>query len=164
MIRILGIDPGTVVTGWGMIEEASGKITHLDNGGIFPKKGRPFPERIFYLHQQISLLIQQHQPDVVALEDIFVAKNVSSALKLGHARGAAMVAAGESGLPLYEYTANHVKKALTGYGHATKEQIQKMVKTLLKLPGEAFTDASDALAVAVCHANSYRLLKKVAQS
>lgn len=164
MIRILGIDPGTLVTGWGLIEEVSGKIRHLDNGGIFPKKKAPLADRIFYLHQEISRLIQSHQPDVVALEDIFVAKNVASALKLGHARGAAMVAAGEAGLPLFEYTANQVKKALTGYGHASKEQIQKMVKTLLKLPGEAFTDASDALAVAVCHANSHRMLKKVALS
>lgn len=163
-MRILGIDPGTLVTGWGLIESNSGKLIHLDNGGIFPKKGRPLFERVFFIHHEITQLIQKFEPEVVALEDIFVAKNAASALKLGHARGAIMVATGEAGLPLFEYTANQVKLALTGFGHASKEQIQKMVKTLLKLPGEAFTDASDALAVAVCHANSHRMLKKVAKA
>lgn len=160
-MRILGIDPGTIVTGWGLIDENAGRLTHLDNGGIFPPRKQPFFERIYFIHEHIHELIQKFSPEVVAMEDIFVAKNASSALKLGHARGATMVAAGRSNLPLVEYTANHVKKAITGYGHASKEQIQKMVKSLLKLPGEAFTDASDALAVAICHANSHRLLAKV---
>jgi crossover junction endodeoxyribonuclease RuvC len=160
-MKILGIDPGSVVTGYGLIEETQGKMTHVDNGGIFPPKGRPFSERICYIHNQVEALIERHRPDAVAIENIFVAKNVSSTLKLGHARGAAVVAVARSNLPLYEYTANEVKLAVTGYGHAGKEQIQKMVCTLLKLPGHAFTDASDALAVAICHLNSYRLLKKV---
>ncbi|MDX1386315.1 MAG: crossover junction endodeoxyribonuclease RuvC [bacterium] len=160
-MRILGIDPGTLVTGWGLIEETAGRLTHLDNGGIFPPKKRPLFERVCYIHQQLKEIIQKFDPDVLAMEDIFVAKNAASALKLGHARGATMIAAGEAELPLFEYTANQVKKAITGYGHANKEQIQKMVKSLLKLPDQAFTDASDALAVAICHANSYRMLKKV---
>lgn len=160
-MRILGIDPGTLVTGYGLIQEDKGRLSHMDNGGIFPPRKRPLSERIGYIHDQIELLINKYGPDMVAIEDIFVAKNVSSTLKLGHARGAAMVAVVRSGLPLFEYTANQVKLAVTGYGHASKEQIQKMVRTLLKLPDIAFTDASDALAVAICHLHSHRLQKKV---
>lgn len=160
-MRILGIDPGTLVTGWGLIEETNGRLSHVENGGIFPPKKRSLFDRVCLIHRELEEIIHAFNPEVLAMEDIFVAKNVASSLKLGHARGATMVAAGRAGLPLFEYTANQVKKALTGYGHASKEQIQKMVKSLLNLPGLAFADASDALAVAICHANSYRMLKKV---
>ncbi len=160
-MRILGIDPGSVVTGYGMIEELRGGIAHLDNGGIFPPAKEAFSDRIRYIHDHVETLIQRFQPEAVAIENIFVAKNVQSTLKLGHARGAAMVAVSRAGLPIFEYTALQVKQAVTGYGHASKDQIQKMVQALLKLPGAAFADASDALAVALCHANSYRMMKKV---
>jgi len=160
-MRILGIDPGCVVTGYGMIEELRGGIAHLDNGGVFPPTRAPFSDRIRYIHDHVEALIQRFQPEAVAIENIFVAKNVQSTLKLGHARGAAMVAVSRAGLPIFEYTALQVKQAVTGYGHAGKDQIQKMVQALLKLPGMAFADASDALAVALCHANSYRMMKKV---
>lgn len=161
-MRILGIDPGSVVTGYGLIEAlAHSKVTHVDNGGIFTPKKRPFSERIYYIFDQVSELIHQFRPDAVAIEDIFIAKNVSSTLKLGHARGAAIVAVAKAGLPVYEYSALQVKQAVTGYGHASKEQIQKMVQALLRLPASAFSDASDALAVALCHHHSHRMLKKV---
>jgi len=160
-MRILGIDPGCVVTGYGIIEEAQGRIAHLDNGGIFPPAKAAFSDRICFIHDQIEVLIAKFAPEAVVIENIFVAKNVQSTLKLGHARGAAMVAASRAGRPIFEYTALQVKQAVTGYGHASKEQIQKMVQALLKLPGMAFTDASDALAVALCHANSYRMMRKV---
>ncbi|MCE9624015.1 MAG: crossover junction endodeoxyribonuclease RuvC [Deltaproteobacteria bacterium] len=160
-MRILGIDPGCVVTGYGIIEEAQGRIAHLDNGGIFPPAKAAFSDRICFIHDQIEVLIAKFSPEAVVIENIFVAKNVQSTLKLGHARGAAMVAASRAGRPIFEYTALQVKQAVTGYGHASKEQIQKMVQALLKLPGAAFTDASDALAVALCHANSYRMMRKV---
>jgi len=160
-MRILGIDPGCVVTGYGIIEEAQGRIAHLDNGGIFPPAKAAFSDRICFIHDQIEVLIAKFTPEAVVIENIFVAKNVQSTLKLGHARGAAMVAASRAGRPIFEYTALQVKQAVTGYGHASKEQIQKMVQALLKLPGMAFTDASDALAVALCHANSYRMMRKV---
>jgi len=160
-MRILGIDPGSRITGYGLIEAQPRGISHLENGGIFPPKQGTLGERIFHIFQEVALLIQKFSPDVVALEDIFVAKNVSSTLKLGHARGAAMVAIAQAGVPLFEYTALQVKQAVTGYGRADKEQIQRMVRALLKLPDMAFSDASDALAVALCHFHSYRLLKKV---
>ena len=158
---ILGLDPGTVVTGFGLIEENGSRLSHIDNGGIHPPRKADLSEKIFFIHEKVVDLIRNHNPDAIAIEDIFVAKNVSSTLKLGHARGAAMVAASRSLLPIFEYSANQVKLAVTGYGHAGKEQIQKMVKSLLKLPEKAFSDASDALAVAICHSNSYRLQQKV---
>jgi crossover junction endodeoxyribonuclease RuvC len=158
---ILGIDPGSVVTGFGLVEASAGRMGHVENGGIFPPKNTSFGERIFYIFQQVETLVQKFTPDAVAIEEIFVAKNVSSSLKLGHARGAAMVAVAKAGLPLYEYTALQVKQAVTGYGRADKGQIQKMIRVILKLPETAFADASDALAVAVCHLQSHRFLKKV---
>ncbi|HKY63814.1 MAG TPA: crossover junction endodeoxyribonuclease RuvC [bacterium] len=160
-MRILGIDPGCVVTGYGLVEEIKGRSLHIDNGGIFPPTKLAFGDRICFIHDRVEALLQLHSPDAVAIENIFVAKNVSSTLKLGHARGAAMVAVARAKLPLHEYTALQVKQAVTGYGHASKEQIQRMVKALLKLPGEAFADASDALAVALCHLSSYRMARKV---
>jgi crossover junction endodeoxyribonuclease RuvC len=160
-MRVLGIDPGTLVTGWGLIDENAGRLVHIDNGGIFPPKGLAFSDRIYHIFQQVEFLLERHKPDAVALENIFVAKNVSSTLKLGHARGAVMVAASRAKAELFEYSANQVKSAITGYGHAGKEQIQKMVKSLLNLPAPAFADASDALAVAICHTHSFRLAKKV---
>ncbi len=163
-MRILGIDPGSITTGYGLIEGLKGKMRHLENGGIFLNSKVSFSERICRIHDQIEILIKNFSPDVLALEDIFIAKNVSSALKLGHARGAVMVAAGRLGLPIFEYTALQVKQAVTGYGHAGKEQIQKMIRVLLELPDAAFSDASDALAVAVCHFHSYRMQGKVREA
>lgn len=160
-MRVLGIDPGTIVTGYGLIDEKNGRLSHVDNGGIFPPPKKNLPDRIFCIHEKVEWLIQKFSPDAIAIEEIFVAKNVASTLKLGHARGAAMIAGSRAQIPIFEYSANQVKKALTGYGHASKEQIQRMVRSLLKLPGEAFSDASDALAVAICHSSSYRMLKKV---
>lgn len=160
-MRILGIDPGSVTTGYGLIEGERGRMRHLDNGGIFLSSKRSLCERILEIHDQVEILIGRFRPEALALEDIFYAKNVSSTLKLGHARGAVMVAAGRAAVPVFEYSANQVKQAVTGHGHASKEQVQKMIKTLLALPDLAFTDASDALAVAVCHFHSYRLLKKL---
>src|SRR5512146_2956175 len=119
-MRILGIDPGCVVTGYGVIEEQKGRVSHLDNGGIFPPAKAPFSDRICFIHDQLAAMIEKFSPDAVAIENIFVAKNVSSTLKLGHARGAAMVAAGRAGISIHEYTALQVKQAVTGYGHAGK--------------------------------------------
>ncbi len=158
-MQILGIDPGSVITGYGLIEATKGKVVHLDNGGIFTSSKEPFSERLCHIHEQIESLLEKFSPDAVAIENIFIAKNVSSTLKLGHARGAAIVAIAKAKIPLFEYSALQVKQAITGYGHASKEQIQKMIQSLLKLPETAFKDASDALAVAICHLHSYRIKK-----
>ncbi len=161
-MRILGIDPGSVTTGFGLIEGDGGKLRHVENGGIFLSSKQSLRDRVCRIHDEVSALILKFSPDGLALEDIFIAKNVQSTLKLGHARGAVMVAAGRAGVPLFEYSALQVKQAVTGYGHASKEQVAKMIKALLALPELAFADASDALAVAVCHFHSHRFLRKVA--
>jgi len=151
---ILGIDPGSRITGFGLVSKKGNKITHVENGLINVSGEETFPKRLLTLFEKIHLLINRYKPDVVGIENIFHAKNAQSALKLGHARGVALVAASQSGLECFEYTPLEVKKAVVGYGGATKDQVQKMVKTLLNLPQVAEENASDALAVALCHANS----------
>jgi len=153
-MRILGIDPGSRITGYGVIAREGNRLIHIDNGAIFTDAAADFPGRLKRIFDGISSVIEQYQPDAVAVEDIFFATNVQSALKLGQARGAAIVAGVTSGLPVHEYTALQVKQAVVGHGRAAKEQVQQMIKVLLNLPEIAQADASDALAVAVCHANS----------
>jgi len=156
---ILGIDPGTRFTGYGLIQREKNKVRHIDNGIIIPKAKDPLPRRLQEIFQKISSLLKEFKPAEVALEDVFVAKNVRSSLKLGHARGVVMLAASLTNLPLFEYTPAEVKKAVASYGHATKEQMQKMVKLHLNLKEVAAEDATDALAVALCHAQTKRFQK-----
>lgn len=143
------------MTGYGIVEIDGSKANHLDNGGIHLPTSKALPHRLSIIYKEVTALIERFQPDSFAIENVFVAKNVSSTLKLGHARGAAMVAAVNAGLPVAEYTPSQVKKALTGYGAASKDQMQRMVKAVLNLPEQAFEDASDALAVALCHCQSH---------
>ena len=154
-MRVFGIDPGSTVTGYGIVEVAGSQTRHLDNGGIHLPTSKTLPHRLAIIYNEVTALIERFQPDAVAVENVFVAKNVSSTLKLGHARGAAIVAAVNAGVTVAEYTPSQVKKALTGYGAASKDQIQRMVKAVLNLPELAFEDASDALAIALCHAQSH---------
>ncbi len=151
---ILGIDPGSRKTGYGIISKQGNRLVHIDNGAIFTQSAENFPQRLEKIFTGLSAIIAQYQPEVVAVEDVFLAKNAQSALKLGQARGAAIVAAVNVGLSVYEYTAMQVKQAVVGTGRAEKTQVQQMIKALLNLPEIAQEDASDALAVAVCHAHS----------
>ncbi|TSK05815.1 MAG: crossover junction endodeoxyribonuclease RuvC [Geobacter sp.] len=151
---ILGIDPGSRKTGYGLISRQGNRLVHIDNGAIFTDKAKDFPQRLEKIFSGLSAIIAEYQPEVVAVEDVFLAKNAMSALKLGQARGAAIVAAVNVGLPVHEYTAMQVKKAVVGTGRAEKAQVQQMIKALLNLPEIAQEDASDALAVAICHAHS----------
>jgi crossover junction endodeoxyribonuclease RuvC len=153
-MRVLGIDPGSNTTGYGILEESGGVIRHLDNGNISPGTKLPFHKRLHGIYDGLIELIEEHRPDAVAIENVFVAKNARSSLLLGHARGVAMLAASCAGLAIEEYTPSQVKLAITGSGRAGKEQIQNMVKAILRLPEIACEDASDALAVAICHLNS----------
>lgn len=150
--RILGIDPGSRYTGYGVIEVAGGKSRHLVCGRINATVGE-MPERLLKIMQGLGEIIAEYQPQEVALEEVFVNKNVSSALVLGQARGVAIVAAAQAGLPLAEYAATQVKLALVGNGRAEKLQVQHMVKVLLNLREAMAADASDALAVALTHAH-----------
>ncbi len=156
-MRILGIDPGSRITGYGIVTREGNRLLHVDNGAIFTDAQKDFPLRLQRIYRGLTEIIEQHRPDVMAVENIFFATNVQSALKLGQARGAAIVAGVTAGLPVYEYTALQVKQAVVGHGRAAKEQVQKMLKVLLNLPEIAQEDASDALAVAVCHAHSEKL-------
>ena len=153
-MKILGIDPGSRITGYGLISKEGNRLVHLDNGAIFTDATRDFPLRLEKIFRGLSEIIQHYQPDAVSVENIFFSNNAQSALKLGQARGAAIVAAVNAGLPVFEYTALQVKQSVVGNGKAAKEQVQKMVKMLLNLPEIAQEDASDALAVAICHAHS----------
>ena len=156
-MKILGIDPGSRITGYGIISHEGNRLIHVDNGAIHTDSQNDFPARLKKIYGALSEVIEQYLPDAVAIENIFFATNVQSALKLGQARGAAIVAGVNADLPVFEYTALQVKQSVVGHGRASKEQVQKMLKVLLNLPEIAQEDASDALAVAVCHAHSSRL-------
>lgn len=154
---VLGIDPGSRITGYGIVEKTGTRLVHIDNGAIFTDSATDFPGRLKKIFDGLLEVIAQFRPDQVAIENIFFSTNPQSALKLGQARGAAIVAAVHCGLPVAEYTALQVKQAVVGQGRAEKAQVQKMLKALLGLPGTAQEDASDALAVAICHIHSYDL-------
>lgn len=163
-MRVIGIDPGSIITGYGIVEQGPGSIRHLDNGIIAPGERLPFPKRLHAIFQGVEALIERHRPDVVVIENVFVAKNARSSLLLGHARGVAMLAASAAGITVVEYTPSQVKLAVTGSGRADKGQIQRMVRAILGLPEIASEDASDALAIAICHLNSAGLSQRIQAS
>jgi crossover junction endodeoxyribonuclease RuvC len=156
-VRVLGIDPGSRITGYGIVDQVGNRLVHVDNGAVFTDAHKDFAVRLQRIYRGLTEVIERYEPDAMAVENIFFATNVQSALKLGQARGAAIVAGVNAGLPVFEYTALQVKQAVVGHGRAAKEQVQKMLKVLLNLPEVAQEDASDALAVAVCHIHSAKL-------
>jgi crossover junction endodeoxyribonuclease RuvC len=162
-MRVLGIDSGSRVTGYGVIEGDGADCVYVSCGVIRVNPSEPLSDRLHSIYRGIMEVISKLQPDVAAFEGIFYAQNVQSALKLGHVRGVCMAAVAEAKLPVHEYSPLEVKCAVTGFGRAEKPQVQQMVYTLLKLKAlpEAY-DASDALAVAICHAHSNRLKQAVA--
>lgn len=153
MSIILGVDPGSVKTGFGLIRWEGNTPSYLSSGVIRLPAG-PLPARLKIIFDCISTLISEHQPDEVAVEEVFMAKSAGSALKLGQARGAAVAACVSRDLPVAEYTARQIKQSVVGTGAASKEQVQHMVKVLLSLPAAPQEDAADALATALCHAHS----------
>jgi crossover junction endodeoxyribonuclease RuvC len=159
---VLGIDPGNAVTGYGFIRSEETFFECLVFGTIRPKPQMDFQFRLKHIYDQVNALIHQHQPDSVSFEDIFFNRNFKSALQLGQARGAAILAAINSGKPIAIYSPREVKQALTGNGSAAKEQVQIMVQHLLQLTQPIVPlDASDALAIAICHANRYRTKQRL---
>lgn len=152
MTLILGIDPGSRKTGFGIIEVQGGRHRYVASGVIRLPEG-PLSERLKLIFDGISEVIRLHSPEQVAVEEVFMAKSAGSALKLGQARGAAIVACVNRNLQVAEYTARQIKQAVVGTGAANKEQVQHMVMTLLRLPASPQEDAADALAAALCHAN-----------
>ena len=149
---ILGIDPGTVHTGYGVVESAGSRMAHIENGLVAPPRGADLSEKVRYIFDGVIRLIDTYRPDALSIEEIFVGKNSRSALVLGHARGVILLAGNIRGIMTTGYTPAVVKRCVTGNGAATKEQVQEMVRMLLRLPAVAQEDASDALALAICHA------------
>lgn len=158
---ILGIDPGSRLTGYGVIRQQGGKFEYIASGCIRMTLTE-IPDRLKQIFDGVSQIILQTQPTVFAIEQVFMARNPDSALKLGQARGAAIVAAKFAGLEVYEYSARQVKQSVVGTGAAAKEQVQHMVKSLLKLPANPQADAADALAVALCHGHTQQSLLHLA--
>ncbi|MBC3764413.1 crossover junction endodeoxyribonuclease RuvC [Neptunicella marina] len=161
MAVILGIDPGSRLTGYGVIRHVGSKVEYLGSGCI--RLGSDaLPVRLQKIYAGVSQIIEQYRPDLFAIEQVFMARNPDSALKLGQARGAAIVAATNHEIDVAEYSARQIKQAVVGKGAADKTQVQHMVKHLLKLPGTPQADAADALAVALCHAHSFQSLINMA--
>jgi crossover junction endodeoxyribonuclease RuvC len=158
-VVVLGIDPGTATTGYGLVtEDAAGEAQLLRCGVFLTQAGEPMAQRLQALYRQIAALIAEAAPDAVAVEELFFSRNVTTALTVGQARGVVLLAAALAGVPVYEYKPAEVKQALVGYGNASKPQMQEMVRLLLRLDNVPRPDdAADAVAVAVCHLHSARL-------
>ncbi len=161
-MRVLGIDPGSLVTGFGVVEEESTQLRALAWGAVRTSARQSLSERLKRIYDGLNDTVRTWQPDTVSVERVFFADNPKTALILGHARGVALLAAANAALPLVEYSALEIKMAVVGYGRAAKSQVQQMVQTLLRLdalPQPA--DAADALAAAICHLHSHRFQKQV---
>lgn len=154
---VLGVDPGTATTGYGVVKERNGELGLIDFGVVKTAAGEPLPARLQTIYSQLSELAKQFQPTTAAVEKLFFSKNVRTAMSVGQARGVAMLALADAGLSLGEYTPLEIKQTVTGYGGADKYQVQQMVKTLLSLDTVPQPDdAADALAVAICHLHNIR--------
>jgi crossover junction endodeoxyribonuclease RuvC len=163
-MRVLGIDPSSQATGFGIIDYDANQYKVLAFGTIKPGRRLPFHERLHAITRQVEGIIAAHGPQEVALESPFYAQNIKTAIALGQVRGAVLVAVAARGCSLFEYSALEIKKAVTGYGHAEKQQVNTMVRALLDIEGEVEADASDALAAAICHANTRSFQKSVEDS
>ena len=155
---VLGIDPGLVTTGYGFIQSKNNDANIIDYGTISPKKTDNLSLRLNTIYEDITYIIEEYKPSVMAIEEVFYGKNVKSALLLGHARGVAMVCASKNSIPVFEYSARKVKQSITGNGTAHKSQVQYMIMQSFSLKSDNFSlDASDALAIALCHINQVKI-------
>ena len=151
--RVLGIDPGSHVTGYGVVENARGGLCHVMHGEIRPGRGATLTVCLQTIYDDLCEVIRRSVPDALVIEDIFYGKNVRSLIRQGHCRGVAILVGKQRGIAVYEYSPLEIKKAVVGYGRAEKAQVQQMAKAILKLPELPPPDAADALAVAICHIN-----------
>lgn len=161
--RILGIDPGSRFTGFGLLDFENDKPVYVASGTIKSPDGS-FPERLRKIFDGVNDVVLEYRPDIVSIESVFMAKNAGSALKLGHARSAALCATFEHDVEVFEYSPREIKLAVVGTGAATKEQVQHMVVSLLKLDGNPAADAADALAAAICHGHQRRMRSRLGHS
>lgn len=156
-MKILGIDPGTQIAGYGVIEQTGSSIRTIEYGSIHANKNQTFPQRLHTIHMKIMEVIANHQPDEMAIEEVFYSKNIKSAIRIGEGRGIVFLCAAQANIPITEYAATVIKKAVVGNGNAHKERVQEMVKIILGLPEiPEPRDASDALAIAICHSHNLR--------
>jgi crossover junction endodeoxyribonuclease RuvC len=158
--RILGIDPGSRLTGFGVLDIEDGKPSYVASGAVRTTDG-DFPDRLKGIFNAVGEIVAEYRPDIVAIESVFMHKNAGSALKLGHARSAALCATFAYDVEVYEYAPREIKQAIVGTGSATKEQVQHMVASLLQLDGMPQADAADALAAALCHGHQRRIRKRL---
>ena len=156
---ILGIDPGSRITGFGLIQNHANRIEYIHSGSI-KVSGDSLPQRLGHIFTEIDAVIRQYQPEQMSIENVFMARNADSALKLGQARGAAICAAHQAGLEIAEYAAREVKQSVVGTGAASKEQVQHMVRRLLGIRESLQADEADGLAIAICHAQFYATREK----
>ena len=161
-MRILGLDPGLGTTGWGLIQAEGNRLSHVANGQITTKTTAALPQRLASLAEQIEAIIGEHKPDTAAVEEVFVNANPQSTLKLGQARGVAIMIAARAGIDVGEYAARLVKKAVVGVGNAEKAQVHAMIARLLPGATIAGSDAADALAVAITHAHHLATARRIA--
>lgn len=161
MTRILGIDPGLHITGWGIIDFDGFRLKHIAHGTVVSKPSDEIADRLSQIFKNLSDIIEEHSPNEVGIEQVFVNSNPASSLKLGMARGVAVCVPSIMGLKVSEYTPNKIKKTVVGSGHATKDQVSIMVQKLLNC-GPVKLDAADALAIAICHAHHRNILKYAA--
>lgn len=160
---ILGIDPGSRVTGFGIIDNQASRISYLTSGSIrIP--GESLPEKLGFIFNEITAIIQEHRPAQMSIENVFMSKNADSALKLGQARGAAICAGYQAGLEIAEYAPREIKQALVGKGAASKDQVAHMVQRLLRVGHDLQSDEADGLAIAICHAQHYSTSQKTGLS
>lgn len=162
---ILGIDPGTAIVGYGLIESTGNKHRYVAHGAIRTAAGLPLADRLLVIYRELNALLDQYKPDHVAVEELFFSRNAKTAISVGQARGVILLAVAQRYLPLFEYKPLEVKQALVGYGGADKSQIQQFLRMMFgfeEVPKP--DDAADAIAIAVCHANSYKLKQLIAQS
>jgi crossover junction endodeoxyribonuclease RuvC len=153
-LRVLGIDPGSGVTGFGVVFRLEGRLVHVAHGNLRPPPGATLAPRLHHLYGAVQEIVSQHRPDVAAVEQVFVAASPRAALVLGQARGAVLAALGGAGIPVWEYAPARIKQALTGSGRSNKREIQSAVRRLLALEATPAADAADALATAICHAEA----------
>jgi len=164
-MRILGLDPGTATIGFGIIETDGQKHQLLDYGCIKTAAGVPFPERLRQIYEDLKVIVSEWKPQAVAIEEIFFSKNVKTAIQVAQARGAIIQQLAIGSHQITEYKPQHIKEAVCGYGKAEKKQVQKMVQLILEMDEIPFPDdAADALAIAICHANTLKMQAMIAQS
>lgn len=164
-MRTLGIDPGTAIMGWGIVDEQTGALVLVACGAFTTPAGLPQQERLLSLYNGLQALLEQYRPGAAAIEELFFGKNVNTAIHVGQARGVALLALAQAGVPTHEYKPTAVKQAVAGYGGADKKQMQEMVRLTLKQPTIIKPDdAADAVAIAICHAYTAPMLRRIAET